>query len=185
MPSLPRCPCGCYTVIYARRVGHVCQIGDEWPVNERAVAVRLRAATLRAEGKKLQEIGAELGVTGERARQLIEASGVPLCPKCKRPSDRVRSTKGIVPQCSLCHAKMMAERPSKAARRTGYRTNPWAHQRAHVMRLAKEGLTVREIAERLGLSYRGAWNRIEKMRKEGKDVPIVYGGRGPTGNTQV
>lgn len=138
---------------------------------------RPEAIALRAEGLSLRKIGERMGITGQRVCQLLSTAdaAAALCPKCKRPSDRMRSSKGRVPQCSECHAAMMAARPSKIARRTGYRTSRRAHERVWIVRWAKQGMTIREIADRLGVNYISCWLRIKRMRADGIDVPVASG----------
>jgi hypothetical protein len=167
-----RCNCGRYTQKYAERLGHVCSDEPQVPAkggrpfDEES---RMVAIALRADGRKLREIGAALGVTAERARKLLATSGIPICRKCKRPAE-LRPRQRV---CAECYAKAMRNRPSQLAKRTGYRTSRSAHRHAAAVRLAREGKTLTEIAESLGYTYQTVWDLFHRMRAAGRDIEVT------------
>lgn len=68
----PRCPCGAYITEWARRIGHACAAGDAQPTKYLKAngARRAQALALRARGLTYREIGAEMGISFQRAYQL-------------------------------------------------------------------------------------------------------------------
>jgi DNA-binding CsgD family transcriptional regulator len=125
-----------------------------------------RIVSMRAAGQTLAQIAAALGVT----RQAVEPRllGIPRCRRCKLTVELCGGTRGNI--CAPCYAAMMAERPSKKARRTGYRKSKLAHRWAAAVRLAREGKTIHEIADALDYQYQTVANKFTAMRKEGREI---------------
>lgn len=170
--KLPRCPCGAYAAVYAEAIGHTCYPEDPAPQKyaARNIEGRERAIELRRSGLTLQQVGDRMGYSRERIRQLIATSKVALCRDCKRPVELVPGRR----RCAACYAKFMANRPSKKARRTGYRTSSKLHRTAFLVRLVNQGLDRSEIAARMGIQPHSVSQALSDMRREkGRDIKLA------------
>lgn len=127
---------------------------------------REEALALRATGLTLQQIGDRMGSSRQRIHQLLAAADAVFCHYCKLPKPLVSGRR----RCSECYAKLMANRPSKRARVTGYRKSSLGHRRAWLVRAAKEGLTIGEAAKSLGVTSQTVWNIANKMRANGREI---------------
>jgi DNA-binding NarL/FixJ family response regulator len=113
---------------------------DHTKRREALAAKRAELAALYAAGMTLQAIGDRYGLTRERVRQIITPD-----PEYVPRNKRVRRTDTPT---AIALAALAERRAAKAARR------------ADVLRLAGEGLSVRDIAERVAGCSRGTVQRI-------------------------
>lgn len=103
-----------------------------------------RMVALLAEGRTLEQVGAELGVTGDairiRVMRLERRDGV--CVERARRGE------------AWCKPKVSDER---------------------LLGLLRAGLTLREVAAAVPMSYGNLRNRVGKLRARGLAVPPLYG----------
>lgn len=152
-----------------------------------------RAEKLRAEGRTLQEIGDEFGVSRERIRQIIpsrtplgqrecenpECSGVisasahpnrRYCDRtCQARAYQLRTPRRVCPMCSGPKAAS-AKRCMKCQR------GEWDSQREDgdtvIKRMWRDECSMAEIAEAIGTTTNALGVKLVRMRARGVDLPL-------------
>lgn len=146
-----------------------------------------KAKALRAKGLSNAQIGQRFGVTEsavwkwlnpERTKEIARRSNAKpetkaakrawerehdrgVCVSCGEPTgigaERKAAQFGFPGRCAVCR---IAEENERVAER--------GHQ---IEALWAEGLTIAQVAERIGMSQEVAWVEIERLREKGFDLP--------------